>query len=271
VSGDPTRLQQVIWNLLSNAVKFTPKGGRVHVILERVNSHVEIRVIDSGDGISREFLPQVFDRFRQAESATTRTHGGLGIGLAIVKHLVELHGGTVTAQSDGPGTGSTFTVSLPIALTHADSEEMAEAGADSVGRVDLTGVRILVVDDDADALALTERVFQGSGAVVMGARSVSEAMPILNTQGVDIVLSDIGMPGEDGFTLMHRIRAMPEGRGMRLPVIALTAFARPEDRRRVLLAGFHLHLPKPVETVELRAAVATLVGRRPSPQGETVS
>ncbi len=266
VPGDATRLQQVVWNLVSNAVKFTPKGGRVQVLLERVNSHVEIRVTDTGIGIHADFLPHVFDRFRQAESSTTRAHGGLGIGLAIVKNLVELHGGTVTAYSNGPHEGATFTVSLPIALAQDEGTRYSEDERHPWSRaaVDLTNVCILVVDDDPDVVMLVERVFQGTGARIIGAGSVADALQVLQTDIPDIVLSDIGMPGEDGFSLVRRIKALPDGRGARIPVIALTAFARPEDRRRVLLAGFHLHLAKPVDTSELLAAVATLVGRRPS-------
>ena len=262
INGDPVRLEQVIWNLLANAVKFTPKGGTVQVVLERVNSHVEIRVTDTGLGLAPEFLPHVFDRFRQAESSTTRPFGGLGIGLAIVKHIVELHGGVATASSPGLGQGSTFGVCLPIAAAHADEGAPSEEGETLPGRPgDLTGVHVLVVDDDPDALAVMRRLFEAAHAEVLTAESASDALLIIDMTIPDIVISDIGMAGEDGYSLIRKIRALPPERGGRVPAIALTAFARAEDRRRAMLAGFHVHFSKPVETVELRAAVATLVGR----------
>lgn len=263
VSGDPVRLEQVVWNLLSNAVKFTPKGGRVQVVLERVNSHVEIRVTDTGLGIDPAFLPHVFDRFRQAESSPTRSYGGLGIGLAIVKHIAELHGGIATASSQGLGLGSTFTVCLPIAATHPNEADASDRTGDAtVGHaVDLSGVCVLVVDDDEDALAVMRRLFENARAQVLTAPSAADALYIVEMTLPDIVISDIGMTGEDGYTLIRKIRALPPERGGRVPAIALTAFARAEDRRRAILAGFHVHFSKPVETVELRATVATLVGR----------
>lgn len=263
VSGDPVRLEQIVWNLLSNAVKFTPKGGRVQVVLERVNSHVEIRVTDTGLGIAADFLPHVFDRFRQAESSATRPFGGLGIGLALVKHIAELHGGIATVNSPGLGQGSTFTVSLPIAAAHAD-EDFSPQGTGDVGgghAIDLTNVRVLVVDDDEDALSVMRRLLEAAHAQVLTARSAADALSIIEMTLPDIVISDIGMAGEDGYTLIRKIRALPPEQGGRVPAIALTAFARPEDRRRAMLAGFHLHFSKPVEVIELRAAVATLVGR----------
>lgn len=263
IAGDPVRLEQVVWNLLSNAVKFTPKGGHVRIVLERVNSHVEIRVSDDGLGIASEFLPHVFDRFRQAESSATRPFGGLGIGLALVKHIVELHGGVATATSPGLGHGATFSVCLPIAAAHEGDEAPAEGTSETAsGRpVDLSGVHVLVVDDDEDALAVMRRLFEGSHAEVLTAQSAAEALAIIDLTIPDIVISDIGMSGEDGYSLIRKIRALPRERGGRVPAIALTAFARAEDRRRAMLAGFHVHFSKPVETVELRAAVATLVGR----------
>jgi hypothetical protein len=216
VSGDPSRLQQVFWNLLTNAVKFTPRGGRVQVLLERVNSHLEASVVDTGEGIAPEFLPYVFDRFRQADASTTRPHGGLGLGLAIVKQLVELHGGSVTAKSAGVGRGATFTVALPLSVLHrspeADSERRHPGSADAsppdvVASFDLTGVNILVVDDEADARALIARLLQSRNAIVRTAGSASEAFRLLQSEKPDVLISDIGMPGEDGYTLIGRVRA----------------------------------------------------------------
>jgi len=267
VSGDPARLQQVVWNLLTNAIKFTPKGGQVQVLLERVNSHVEISVIDTGQGIEPEFLPLVFDRFRQADASTTRQHGGLGLGLAIAKHLVEMHGGTVRAKSPGAGQGATFTVALPILVVHRQDspterilpKEPHVAELESPIDV-LAGVRVLVVDDEADARALVMRVLAECGAEVRTAATAAEALPILDEFRPDVLASDIGMPGEDGYDLIRQIRA--GGRTARwLPAIALTAFARAEDRKRAMLAGFQTHVSKPVDPAELVAVVASLAGR----------
>jgi PAS domain S-box-containing protein len=270
--GDPHRLQQVMWNLLSNAVKFTPAGGRIDVQFARSDGHARITVADSGEGIDPAFLPHVFDRFRQADASSTRRHGGLGLGLAIVKQLVELHGGTVHATSAGVGHGSTFTISLPLASAHLRPEAARNAspGAGTVGAqplalaapVSIAGVRALVVDDDADARELVRRMLESSRAQVMTAASSAEAIGLLREQPFDILVSDIGMPGEDGHALMRRIRTMTEGPARDIPAIALTAYARPEDRDKALRAGFQAHAAKPVDTAALIATVARLAQRK---------
>jgi PAS domain S-box-containing protein len=268
VSGDPNRLQQVVWNLLSNAVKFTPAGGKLRVGLQRVASEVEISVSDSGAGIAPEFLPQVFDRFRQADSSTTRHHGGLGLGLSIVKQLVELHGGTVRAQSPGLGLGATFVVSLPVTgIARQDSGEWSavthrRGGADGHApdnAPELAGKRILVVDDDRDAREVVKRILQGCGAEVSTAGSVAEAILALRREEPDMLISDLGMPGQDGYDLIREVRSWSEEAGGKLPAVALTAFARSEDRQRVLKAGYQMHLAKPVEAAELITTCAELL------------
>jgi signal transduction histidine kinase/ActR/RegA family two-component response regulator len=273
VRGDPNRLQQVFWNLLTNAVKFTPKDGRIQVALARVNSHLEIEVSDSGEGIVPEFIPHVFDRFRQADASSTRKHGGLGLGLSIVKQLVELHGGTITAKSGGKDMGSTFRVALPLMITaedptsnnsHGHSRQVAKPHAlDELMQADLHGLTILVVDDEPDARALIERLLTDSRARVLTAASAAEAITLVQRESPDILLSDIGMPGEDGYTLIKRIRALPEKAS--LPAIALTAYARTDDRVKAIQAGFHMHLAKPVEPVELLAMVQSLAKRTRTP------
>jgi CheY-like chemotaxis protein len=266
VSGDPARLQQVVWNLLSNAVKFTRRGGRVQVVLERVNSHVEISVIDTGQGIQPEFLPYVFDRFRQADASTTRRHGGLGLGLSIVKQLVEMHGGTVRAKSPGPELGSTFTISLPIVATHEPTQpERVEPQRSALEELQnpiapLEGAKVLVVDDEPDARELIRRILLECRAEVQVAASVPEALSLLRAFGPHLLLSDIGMPDQDGFELIRQVRAAGLA-AKELPAVALTAFARAEDRRRALLAGFQVHVSKPVEPGELVATIASLLGR----------
>ena len=272
VSADPARLQQVFWNLLSNSVKHTGRGGRVQVLLERVNSHLEVSVIDDGEGVSPEFLPHVFDRFRQADSSAARRHGGLGLGLSIVKQLVELHGGTVRAKSPGVGKGATFTVTLPLTPVHADPEPdverrhpqaaSGEHHSDEDACVTLGGVRVLVVDDEPDARALVKRLLENCEAVVTTAASASEALEALRREKPDVVISDIGMPGEDGYALIRMIRALPPDEGGDVPAVALTAYARSDDRTRALLSGFQSHVAKPVEPTELVATVASLA-RRP--------
>jgi len=266
VRGDPNRLQQVLWNLLTNAIKFTPKGGRVQVILERVSSHVEVSVTDNGIGIPADFLPYVFERFRQADASTTRRFGGLGIGLSLVKTLVEMHGGSVRVKSPGENQGSTFSVALPIA--HVDSDEQDRAhrrhsgGAGSVGTPQLPrldNVRILVVDDEPDGRDLIARILQDRGAKPQAAESGADALRLLSEQKFDVLLSDIGMAAMDGFELIRRVRAFDEKRQSPLPAIAITAYARPEDRQRSLLAGFHMHLSKPIDPRELVASVAGLL------------
>jgi PAS domain S-box-containing protein len=266
IAGDPNRLQQVIWNLLSNAIKFTRTGGKVQVVLARVNSHVEISVTDTGIGIKPEFLPYVFDRFRQADGSTTRRQGGLGLGLAIAKHLVELHGGSLHAQSAGEGLGATFTMHLPLTAVHRTEPKeervhpaAAPAAPTPMALPDLRGLTILVVDDQPDARDLIERVLQDAGARVVKAASAEEAMALVELEKPHVLLSDIGMPGADGFDLLRQLRAL--GSGGDIPAIALTAFARSEDRTRALRAGFRLHISKPVEPTELCVAVANVAGR----------
>ena len=270
VSGDPNRLQQVFWNLLSNAVKFSPKGGRVQVRLKRVDSHLEVDVIDTGEGIEPQFLPFVFDRFRQADASTTRAHGGLGLGLAIVKQLVELHGGTVRAKSGGKGQGTTFAVSLPLTVLHPEPESSEPvrrhprgdgATVDPVSCSRMSGLRVLVVDDEADARGLVRRLLSDCDALVTTAGSAAEAMEQLRRSRPDVLVSDIGMPGEDGYALIRRVRDLPDEEGGDVPAIALTAYARAEDRVKVLTAGYHMHLAKPVEPAELITVVASLARR----------
>lgn len=267
ISGDPDRLQQVIWNLMSNAIKFTDKGGKVQVLLQRVNSHIEISVADTGIGIKPEFIPHVFDRFRQGDASTTRTHGGLGLGLAIVKNLVELHGGTVRVESAGEGRGTTFSVELPIIVVHRGGSagrshpKTPQTRPFEFAASELAGLTVLVVDDEQDARHLIERVLADCGATVITAGSPTEALAILIAGNVDVLISDIGMPEVDGYEFLRRVRNLPEGRGRSLPAIALTAFARSEDRTRALRAGFRVHLAKPVEPAELVASVASLGGR----------
>ena len=268
VLGDFARLQQIAWNLLSNAVKFTPKGGRVQVSLERVNSHLEINVRDSGIGIKPEFLPYVFDRFRQADGTTARNHGGLGLGLAIAKHLVELHGGTVRVKSPGEGHGATFTVILPLQVVHDDGGEQVRIHPEVPSQklaectsLSLRGLRILAVDDEPDARELVRRVLEDRDATVRTAGSFDEAMDVFKTWKPDVLVSDLGMPGKDGYELMRAIRTLPDEQGGKVAAAALTAYARSEDRTRAMLAGYQTHVAKPVDPVELLAVVATLGGR----------
>jgi signal transduction histidine kinase len=263
VSGDPTRLQQVVWNLLSNAIKFTAKGGRVEVKVATVDSHVEIAVCDDGEGIRADFLPYVFDRFRQADGTTTRAHAGLGLGLAIVRHLVELHGGSVRAHSDGVGKGALFSVRLPVAAVRSKGDDavptsMRHGGADAV--LPLAGLRVVVVDDEVDARDLVATVLSEGGANVIAVGSVAEAIQAVERHRPDVLVSDIGMPCEDGYSLIRRIRAMEKTVG-RIPAAALTAYATVQDRTRALFAGYTSHLPKPIDPAELTAVVANLAGR----------
>jgi len=265
VSGDRNRLQQILWNLLTNALKFTPKGGRVHVVIERSNSHVDLSVTDSGQGIAPEFLPEVFDRFRQADSSTTRPHGGLGLGLSIVKNLTELHGGSVQVTSGGVGRGATFTISLPLQSVRHEPEGVALGERnltvdEAAINADLKGVKVLVVDDEADSAGVIERILERTGAEVRTASSMEEALTEFTRFAPHVVLSDIGMPGHDGYELIARLRALPGGRT--IPAVALTALARSEDRTRTLRAGFQLHVPKPVDSAELIAVVQNLAALR---------
>jgi PAS domain S-box-containing protein len=266
VSGDPDRLQQIVWNLLSNAVKFTPRGGVVQVGFEREGSHVEIVVTDTGEGIRPEFLPHVFERFRQADGSTTRVHGGLGLGLAIVRHLVELHGGHVRAESEGEGKGATFTVRLPLLLPQAkpaskvdEPNQTITANKMARGTVPLQGLRVLVVDDEPDARELFSIMLRRCGAEVTTAASAGEALEYLESWKPGVLVADIGMEGEDGYALIRKVRALPKERGGEIPALALTAYARSEDRLKALSAGYQVHLAKPVDRGELAAAVERLV------------
>jgi PAS domain S-box-containing protein len=269
VRGDPARLQQCCWNLLANAIKFTSKGGRIQVGLERVNSHAELCVVDDGQGIEPEFLPHLFERFRQADASTTRRHGGLGLGLSIVKQLVELHGGTVRAKSPGAGRGATFCIELPVMVVHdpdgADPRQhpraagaRAATAATAMDHPSLAGITVLAVDDEPDGRNLVRRVLEDCGARVVTAGSSEEAVALVARERPDVIISDIGMPDEDGYTFIRRVRAMTAEAGGRTPAAALTAFARAEDRTRALRAGYQTHVAKPVEPTELTAVVASL-------------
>lgn len=268
VSGDPGRLQQVVWNLLSNAVKFTPRDGTVQVLLERLDSQVEITVADTGMGIQPEFLAHIFDRFRQADGSSTRRFGGLGLGLAIVRQLVELHGGSVHAESPGVGQGATFVIQLPLQGLHAepaagervDPQAMRQPPGLAVD--ELGGLRVLVIDDEQDARELLQMVLGDCGAEVRVAADAQDALLAVQEFRPDVLVSDIGMPGMDGYALLHSVRALGPQRGGEVPAIALTAFARSEDRVRALRAGYRAHVAKPVEPAEIVATIASLV-RRP--------
>ncbi|MEO5896674.1 MAG: ATP-binding protein [Vicinamibacterales bacterium] len=268
VSGDPGRLQQVVWNLLSNAIKFTPRDGKVQVLLQRVDSQIEISVADTGVGINRDFLPHLFERFRQGDASTTRKFGGLGLGLSIVKSLVELHGGTVAVTSAGEGLGTTVTVLLPISVVYRRGRS-SEAHPRSPGQIsapfspttELSGLRILVVDDQPDALDLVRRVLEDCDARVMTADNTRDALRLVEGEQPDVLISDIGMPDMDGFELLRMIRGLGPAKGGSVPAIALTAFARSEDRTRALRAGFLVHVAKPVDPSELVATVASVARR----------
>jgi signal transduction histidine kinase/ActR/RegA family two-component response regulator len=271
IAGDANRLQQVVWNLLSNAIKFSPAGGRVEVRLERAGEAVRISVSDTGDGISPEFLPFIFDRFRQADGTSTRRHGGLGLGLSIVRHLVELHGGTVAAESAGEGCGSTFTISLPLpvggerarsrkqgVVSHRDEGDDARLKP----LPSLSGLRVLLVDDDKDTLAMLAAVLDQHHAAVQTASSAAEALEAVRWYKPDALVSDLAMPDEDGFTLIEKLRSLAPEEGGLTPAVALTAYVRVEDRTRALSTGFNLFVPKPVEPSELVAAVANVTELR---------
>jgi PAS domain S-box-containing protein len=268
ISGDPGRLQQVVWNLLSNAIKFTPRDGRIRITLERIESHIEIKVADTGIGIKPEFIPHLFERFRQGDASTTRKYGGLGLGLSIVKSLVELHGGTVSVSSEGEGRGTTVTVTIPLATVPRQSDAgvaqpstpESKPTGDAIA-AELAGLKVLVVDDQTDARELITRVLGDCGAEVFSARSATEAFDLLVANRPDILVSDIGMPDVDGFELLRRVRALGADKGGKIPAIALTAFARSEDRTRALRAGFMVHVSKPVDPAELVATVASVAGR----------
>ncbi len=268
VSGDPVRLQQVVWNLLTNAIKFTPPGGSIEIRLARAGANVEISVSDTGAGIDPEFLPHVFERFRQADGRITRRHGGLGLGLSIVRHLIEQHGGTVGAESEGEGRGSTFTVSLPSAPARVDADPVGRAQPTASETMPtyvcperLDNLKVLVVDDEPDTLLMLKVGLSRCGAEVMTAESSKEALDALDAGRFDVLISDIGMPGEDGYEMIRKIRARPAEAGGSIPAIALTAYARVEDRLQALRSGFQMHVPKPVELAELVAVTSSLVRR----------
>ena len=274
VLGDANRLQQVVWNLLSNAVKFTPKNGRIEVALQRVNSEVQVSVGDSGEGISSEFLPYVFDRFSQGDGKSTRSHTGLGLGLAIVRQLVELHGGTVKAHSDGPGRGATFEMRLPVLSINLvpGSKSALSASTLTGARVTdglsiecqprLDGVRVLVVDDDLDTRQMLKAVLSECHADVITAGSAAEAIKEIEQQKPDVLVSDLGMPEQDGYDLIEQVRKTESAdNAARVPALALTAYAKAEDRVRALAGGYQVHLAKPVEPAEFVLVVANLAGR----------
>lgn len=272
-TGDPNRLQQIIWNLLSNAIKFTPQAGQVEIRLSLVEpeaslsegmskapvnaQYAEIAVRDTGKGIKPDFLPYIFDYFRQADASITRVYGGLGLGLAIVRHLTELHGGTICAESLGEGQGATFTIRLPLLIAQSKAEELRSSNS----AINLKGIQAVVVDDEVDTREIITLILEGYGTHVIAAASVSEALEAVEQFNPDVLVSDIGMPLEDGYTLIRKVRELEPDRGGTIPAIALTAYARPEDQHQALSAGFQLHVPKPVEPEKLAKAVADLVGR----------
>jgi signal transduction histidine kinase/ActR/RegA family two-component response regulator len=277
VSGDPNRLQQVIWNIVSNAIKFTPRGGAIDVRLSRVDSQAEIRVSDNGKGISPEFLPFVFERFRQADSTSARQHSGLGLGLAIVRHLVEMHGGTVHASSEGEGKGATFIVRIPFMAVHVTKEhvhQVAQPKENMQGSqlttsddstindvAQLRGLRALIVDDEPDAREMLRVMLGQFGIQVKTSASVQEALELLEKWKPDVLISDVGMPNEDGYALILQVRALSHERGGSIPAIALTGYSRLKDRSQLLAAGYHMHLSKPVELARLVSAIMSLSGR----------
>jgi PAS domain S-box-containing protein len=275
ISGDSDRLQQVFCNLLNNAIKFTPKNGKVQVLLKRVNSHVEVSVIDTGEGIPPDFLPYVFDRFQQGDPSTTRRHGGLGLGLSIVKQLVEMHGGNVHAKSGGIGQGATFTVRLPLTAAYSEPAEeyrhlrVALREKQHFPKVSLANVHVLGVDDEIDARNLVRMILEMAGSTVSTAATGSEAIECILAERPDVLVCDIGMPEEDGYSLIRRLRVLEERQQSALPAVALSAYARSEDRTKAILSGFQNHLAKPVEPVELLAVVSSLAGLktqlRPAP------
>jgi len=267
VAGDPERLQQVLWNLLSNAVKFTPRGGRVQVRLARVESHMEIVVSDTGVGIDPEFLPHVFERFRQADSRFSREHGGLGLGLAIVRELVHLHGGDIHAASEGEGKGATFVVTLPLRILRAEGElgpppstGLADV-EDATAEARLDGICVLAVDDDPDATGLVQEVLESAGARVVVAHNGRIALSVMARERIDLLVTDVGMPEMDGFELIAKVRGSSDEKVRSIPAAALTAYARPEDRIRSLKSGFQMHLAKPIDPAELIAALISLANR----------
>jgi PAS domain S-box-containing protein len=268
IAGDPDRLRQIVWNLLANAIKFTPKEGRVQMRLERINSSVEITVSDTGMGISPDLLPHIFERFRQGEGGLARQHAGLGLGLAIVRNLVEMHGGRVSASSDGPGTGATFRVRLPVMIVHQQPIEekrvhpRQESRAPLEGLPDLSGTCVLAVDDEPDALHLLSEILEAAGASVVTAGSGAAALERIGSVRPDVLITDLGMPLMDGFELIRRVRQADAQHVRQTPAAALTAYARSEDRAKTLQSGFEMHLAKPVDPIELASAVKALARHR---------
>jgi PAS domain S-box-containing protein len=257
VSGDASRLQQIVWNLVSNAIKFTPRGGCVRVSLDFSSARARLEVADNGAGIRPDFLPRVFDRFHQADRSITRRYGGLGLGLSIVKHLVELHGGEVSASSEGEGRGATFTVTLPVVAEAAETERR-NGRSDTDAPIALDATRLLVVEDEVDTLEFLRRLLTTHGATVLTAANAGEALSLVRNESPDLLISDIGLPETDGYDLIQRVRREPSP-GRDIPAIALTAYARSEDRTRALRAGYQAHIAKPVEPNELLAMVASFV------------
>ena len=266
IRGDPNRLRQVIWNLLSNAIKFTQRGGSVSIDLNCVESTARLTVSDTGDGISAQFLPYVFDRFRQAEGSISRKQGGLGLGLAVARHLVELHGGTITAESEGLGQGSVFTVDLPLADERRDPARAEERRREierrrsRSGVVRLDGIHVLLVEDDDDSRKLLGTMLKRYGAKVTSTKSAAEALSVFESELPDVMISDIGMPDQDGYELIRKVRAAPADRGGKIPAIALTGYASRKDRERALAAGYHQHMAKPIEQADMIRAIAALLG-----------
>ncbi|HYV03917.1 MAG TPA: ATP-binding protein, partial [Blastocatellia bacterium] len=277
ITGDPDRLHQIVSNLLSNAIKFTPRGGRVHVGLERADPHARLTVTDTGKGISAQFLPYVFERFHQPDGSSTRRHSGLGLGLSLVRQLVELHGGTVLAESEGENQGATFTVNLPLRAVRPQTTNAIPVGNASArfslsdGSL-LEGVWALVVDDELDARELVATLLRQYGAKVTPVASAAEAMAVLTSDDADqlpdVLVSDVSMPETDGYALIGRVRDLEPEKGGRIPAVALTAYGRAIDRIRALSAGFHMHIPKPVEPAELVTVVASLTGRAADRQSQ---
>ncbi|HLM74175.1 MAG TPA: ATP-binding protein, partial [Polyangiaceae bacterium] len=271
VMGDPERLQQVVWNLLSNAVKFTPKGGQVSVRTERVGSDAEIAITDTGRGMAPHFLPYVFERFRQAEAGIARSHGGLGLGLAITRHLVELHGGSIEATSPGEGLGSTFTVRFPLATVgNAAGERPSDRAHTANGNdlpcpAELKGLHVLIIEDEEDARDLMASILEACGTRVSLASTAAEGIELFRQETPDVMVSDVGMPGESGYDLIRKVRLLPPDQGGRTPAVALTAYARMEDRTRALMMGFDIHIPKPIEPSELLVVLAHLASRFAKP------
>jgi CheY-like chemotaxis protein len=268
ISADSARIHQIVWNLLANAVKFTPQGGKISVDVRQDGSHARLTVRDTGQGIHHEFLPRVFDRFRQADSSTTRIFGGLGLGLAVVRHLVELHGGAVSAESEGVGKGATFSVTLPL-LTERKEPTHLTPGQDLVGPNvwSLDGLRVLVVDDEPEARLIIGTLIKRAGAEVKTCNSAGQGLATLLEWLPDVILSDIAMPEEDGYSFISKVRLLPVEQGGETPAAALTAYAREEDRMQALAAGYQMHISKPIDASHLISMVATLAGRCSWPSG----